>query len=339
MHHTAVAPRVIEYPGSDGQPMAETPVHRDVMIDAIQILTRHFAERPDVYVSGNMLMYYEEGNPRKSVAPDVFVVVGASRDEDRDTYLLWREPKAPDFVLEVTSKSTRRNDQVTKRALYESLGVAEYFMFDPRAEYLNPPLQGFGLHRGRYTALQVVALPNGAPALYSGALGLFLHVRGQALRLHDPAAGKDLLTPMEEVSVREEAETRAEREARRPPGRRSRKCQAAGSHPRTSSARRGYRSHRNPDPPAEPCRHVGQPPSDTGESQRAQGDQEGTRGVSCLSHKSDWVRSRQSPTRTSTPPISRKPTKHGSKVRSWSSRREAKTRRNPSTTCRGGARQ
>ena len=206
MSHTAVAPRVIEYPGSDGQPMAETPVHRDVMIDAIQILTRHFAERSDVYVSGNMLMYYEEGNPRKSVAPDVFVVVGANRDENRDTYLLWREPKAPDFVLEVTSKSTRRNDLVTKRSLYESLGVAEYFMFDPRAEYLNPPLQGFGLRRGRYAALQAAALPNGAPALYSEALGLFLHVRGQALRLHDPAVGEDLLTALEEAATLRDVE-------------------------------------------------------------------------------------------------------------------------------------
>ena len=208
MNHTAVAPRVVEYPGSDGQPMAETPVHRDVMIDAIRILTKHFAERSDVYVSGNMLMYYEEGNPGKSVAPDVFVVVGASRDEDRDTYLLWREPKAPDFVLEVTSKSTRRNDLVTKRALYESLGVAEYFMFDPRAEYLNPPLQGFGLHRGRYAALEVARLPDGAPALYSETLGLFLHVRGRALRLHDPATDKDLLTP-EEAEEAEAAVRRA----------------------------------------------------------------------------------------------------------------------------------
>ena len=206
MNRIAVASRAIEYPGSDGQPMAETPVHRDAMIDAIQILTRHFAERSDVYVSGNMLMYYEEGNPRKSVAPDVFVVVGASRDEDRDTYLLWREPKAPDFVLEVTSKSTRRNDLTTKRSLYESLRVAEYFMFDPRAEYLDPPLQGFGLRRGRYAALQVAALPDGAPALYSEALGLFLHVRGQALRLHDPAVGEDLLTALEEASARRAVE-------------------------------------------------------------------------------------------------------------------------------------
>ena len=149
MSPVAVALPVVEYPSSDGKPMAETPVHRDVMIDAIQILKRRFADRSDVYVSGDMLMYYEEGNPRKSVAPDVFVVLGADRDEDCDTYLLWREPKAPDFVLEVTSKSTRRNDRVTKHTLYESLGVAEYFLFDPRAEYLNPPLQGFGLRRGR----------------------------------------------------------------------------------------------------------------------------------------------------------------------------------------------
>ena len=132
MNHTAVAPRLIEYPSADGQPMAETPIHRDAMIDAIQVLKRHFAKRSEVYVSGNMLVYYEEGEPRKCVAPDVFVVVGANRDEDRDTYLLWREPKAPDFVLEVTSKSTRRNDQVTKHTLYESLGVAEYFLYDPK---------------------------------------------------------------------------------------------------------------------------------------------------------------------------------------------------------------
>ena len=213
MSPVAVALPVVEYPSSDGQPMAETPAHRDVMIDAIRVLSRHFARRPDVYVSGNMLMYYEEGNPRKCVAPDVFVVLGADRDEDRDTYLLWREPKAPDFVLEVTSISTRRNDEVTKHTLYESLGVAEYFLYDPKAEYLNPPLQGFGLRRGRYVPLEAVQLPDGAPALYSEVLGLSLHARGRALRLRDPATGEDLLTPEEESSARGESEARAAREA------------------------------------------------------------------------------------------------------------------------------
>ena len=218
MHSTAVASRVIDYPETDGQPMAETPAHRDVMIDAIQVLQRHFAHRPDVYVSGNMMMYYEEGEPRRCVSPDVFVAVGVE-DKDRRTYLLWREAKGPDFVLEVTSKSTRRNDQVTKRALYEWMGVSEYVLYDPLGEYLSPSLQGFALSGGRYVELEGRRLPGGARALHSGVLGLSLHVRARdrALRLHDPVSGEDLLTPVEaaarEAAAREEAEARAEREA------------------------------------------------------------------------------------------------------------------------------
>ena len=214
MHSTAAAPRVIDYPETDGQPMAETPAHRDVMIDAIQVLQRHFAGRPDVYVSGNMMMYYEEGEPRRCVSPDVFVAVGVE-DKDRRTYLLWREAKGPDFVLEVTSRSTRRNDQVTKRALYEWMGVSEYVLYDPLGEYLDPPLQGYRRVGGRYVEWEGTRVPGGVRALHSEVLGLSLHVRARdrALRLYDPVSGKDLLTPVEAAAAREEAEARAEREA------------------------------------------------------------------------------------------------------------------------------
>ena len=121
MHSTAAAPRVIDYPETDGQPMAETPAHRDVMIDAIQVLQRHFAHRPNVYVSGNMMMYYEEGEPRRCVSPDVFVAVGVE-DKDRRTYLLWREAKGPDFVLEVTSRSTRRQGRSVRALMLAACG-------------------------------------------------------------------------------------------------------------------------------------------------------------------------------------------------------------------------
>ena len=212
MHSTAAAPRVIDYPETDGQPMAETPTHRDAMMDAIQVLQRHFAHRPDVYVSGNMMMYYEEGEPRRCVSPDVFVAVGVE-DKDRRTYLLWREAKGPDFVLEVTSKSTRRNDQVTKRALYEWMGVSEYVLYDPLGEYLDPPLQGYRLVGGRYVGWEGTRVPGGVRALHSEVLGLSLHVRARdrALRLHDPVSGEDLLTPVEAAAARGEAEARAER--------------------------------------------------------------------------------------------------------------------------------
>ena len=214
MHSTAVASRVIDYPETDGQPMAETPEHRDVMIDAIQVLQRHFAHRPNVYVSGNMMMYYEEGEPRRCVSPDVFVAVGVE-DKDRRTYLLWREAKGPDFVLEVTSRSTRRNDQVTKRALYEWMGVSEYVLYDPLGEYLDPPLQGYRLVGGRYVGWEGTRVPGGERALHSEVLGLSLHVRARdrALRLYDPVSGEDHLTPVEAAAAREEAEARAEREA------------------------------------------------------------------------------------------------------------------------------
>ena len=75
------APTIV-YPESDGKPMAETDVHRKLMMNFILMLENHFQNDDEVYVSGNLLMYYEEGNPRKSISPDVFVVFGLKRNCD-----------------------------------------------------------------------------------------------------------------------------------------------------------------------------------------------------------------------------------------------------------------
>jgi len=71
------APTLV-YSESDGEPMAETDLHRKLMMDFIHMLEDHFSDAKDVYVSGNLLMYHEKGNIYKSVAPDVFVVFGVS---------------------------------------------------------------------------------------------------------------------------------------------------------------------------------------------------------------------------------------------------------------------
>ena len=76
----------IFYPESDGKPMAETDTHRKLMMDFILMLEDYFENNDDVYVSGNLLMYYEEGNRRKSISPDVFVVFGVEK-KLRNTYL------------------------------------------------------------------------------------------------------------------------------------------------------------------------------------------------------------------------------------------------------------
>ena len=207
----------VVYPTSDGQPMAETGLHRRCMVDVADTLELWFRKhgRDDVYVGSNNFLYYERGNPRAVVAPDVYVVVGAPASPPRDTYMLWNEPKGPDFVLEVTSKSTRGADEQRKRDVYAALGVREYFLYDPRAEWLTPPLRGFRLHEGEYRAVPAVTvLSSRGVAVASEVLGLELRDERaeRRVRLRDPATGKALLTHEESERAREE-ETAARRAA------------------------------------------------------------------------------------------------------------------------------
>jgi len=196
----------IEYPESNGKPMAETDTHRDQMADAlIYPLKEWLRVRKDVYISGNLNLYYEEDNPKAVVAPDVFVVFDVP-NRQRRIYRLWEEGKAPEVVFEITSTSTRLEDLRDKRYLYEELGVKEYFLFDPLREYLKPPLQGFRLAGEYYEPLVPQPDEAGEWKMSSAVLGLELHTRGNALRLFDPAADQYLRTYAEEAEALRNAE-------------------------------------------------------------------------------------------------------------------------------------
>ena len=186
-------PRKIHYPGSNGLPIAETRFQYDSLTYAAGALDVYFQDRPDVAVEGNRLLYYVEGEPRSRVAPDVFVVFGAPKRRRR-TYLLWEEPKGPDFVLEVTSWSTRRRDQGFKRDLYARLGVGEYWLFDPTGDWLDPRLQGNRLADGTYVPLSPIGIEGGERVLQSAVLGLDVYVDGEEIRFRNPATGRKLLT-------------------------------------------------------------------------------------------------------------------------------------------------
>lgn len=197
--------RDVDYPTRDGRPMGETEVHRDDMIDLIQSLQGHFADDPGVCVSGNLMMYYVEGDKRRHVSPDVFVVRGIPR-RPRLYYLVWEEGKGPDLVIELTSPSTRREDQGKKLVLYrDTLRVGEYFLFDPFEEYLKPSLQGYRLVAGRYEPIAPEA-----GRLPSAVLGLHLERQGTALRLYDPRAGLWLPTARENAERLERERQRAD---------------------------------------------------------------------------------------------------------------------------------
>ncbi|MBF2064810.1 MAG: Uma2 family endonuclease [Calothrix sp. C42_A2020_038] len=198
----------IIYPHSDGKPMAESDPARDYLIYCVEALSIYFQNRTDVYVSGNLFIYYRQGVPSAVVAPDVFVVFGV-RKKKRLKYLVWEENNiVPSFVLEVTSASTQENDEKEKPIKYASLGVSEYFQYDPTRDYLNPHLQGFKLNTTNrtYEQIEPEILPDGTFSLHSNTLNLDLRLIYDELRFFDPITGKKLLSPQETEQARQKAE-------------------------------------------------------------------------------------------------------------------------------------
>ena len=182
----------IEYPESDGQPIGETDFHITATLLLLQMLRDHFTNDPRVYVASDLMFYYEQGNPRAVKAPDILVVKGVEKHKRR-IYKLWEEQVVPCTLFEITSKQTAQADLTTKYELYQRLGVAEYFLFDPLDEYLKPRLQGFSLSQGRYQAL-----PQSAQGeLVSRELGLIFRPQGDLLRVIDSYTGQMLATSNE----------------------------------------------------------------------------------------------------------------------------------------------
>jgi Uma2 family endonuclease len=203
---TAVTRQDVFYPSEDGQPMAETPIHVEAIYLLHQALQDFFAERSDVFIASDINWYWEEGNPDARIAPDTMVVLGVPQRERR-SYFTWEENGVvPAVVFEMASQGTWRDDLGVKYWRYEELGVREYFLFDPQARHLVPPLQGFRLNRTAYRRLL------SADDVLESELGFKLRAEGQMLRLLDAKTGQPIPTRLERA---ETERLRAEQEKQR----------------------------------------------------------------------------------------------------------------------------
>ena len=191
---TSLEQSEIEYPSGDGEPMAESDITRDYITYSVEALKLYFQGISDLYVSANSFVYYEEGNKAAVVAPDIYVVFGV-RKRKRDNYKVWQEGGiAPQFVLEITSATTQDVDQETKPETYRSLGVREYFQYDPSGDYLNPILQGVRLVNNQYEPIPANQIAFDTLWLYSEVWGLELHLVSGELRFRNPQTGEFLKT-------------------------------------------------------------------------------------------------------------------------------------------------
>ena len=156
-----------ELPSDDGEPM-ETQRHAlqlQLLLDPLRLF---WADRQNVFVGGNMFVYFSLGQVRHQDfrGPDFFVALDVPRRE-RKSWVVWQEGKGPDVVIELLSDSTAAQDKGEKKAIYQDrLRVPEYFWFDP----FSGEWAGFALRNGGYGAIA----EDGQGRLVSQRLGLAL---------------------------------------------------------------------------------------------------------------------------------------------------------------------
>ena len=204
----------VHYPIDDDEPLAESEYQLFPLTYAHAALTGWYENDPTTWVGADMFMYYEEGNPSSVVAPDVFMVTRTHKRHKRNTFQTWVEGRVPDFVLEVMSPTSVRRDTVEKYELYQSLGVLEYWIYDPTEEgFIEPRLRGYTLVDGEYQPIEIREV-DGRLIGVSEVLGLELHADAEWFRFFDPESGEYLPDSYENRRALEESE-RARRELER----------------------------------------------------------------------------------------------------------------------------
>ena len=212
---TTPAATSIVYPETDGMPLPDGEYQAPLYRRVVGRLEVHFGGVPGVRVNGDTFIYYVEGDPRRSVSPDCYVVFGLSDAalrslslEGNNTYLLWEVGKPPDFVLEIGSKSTANADLVRKRELYAELGVGEYWRYDATGgKFYGEPLVGERMLDGKYSRVELRHESDGRVWSHSGVLNLDLWWAEGDLRFWDPAVGRWVLSHEEERDRAEEERT------------------------------------------------------------------------------------------------------------------------------------
>ncbi len=218
----------LEYDPFDPDPMPDAMLQYPVLKGLLVVLSSRAQAKNSgqpLFDSSNTIVCYDPSDLNIRVAPDYYFAVGVDPATVlfRGIYQTWIQGKPPDFVLEVASPSTARNDETTKRDIYANMGVPEYWRYDP-TDLVDPnqrplyavPLVGEILIDGTYQPIEITPGPEGCIMGYSAALGVSLAVKDKRLMVYDHDL-RDFVTEFEEQErdkMQAQAEVQAEREMR-----------------------------------------------------------------------------------------------------------------------------
>lgn len=188
----------IFYPSSDGEPVAETYIHLYALLTTLEVL-RQYLTGQQATVLANQFLYYAQGFPKLRVAPDVMVIFDVTPG-GRDNYKIWEEGKVPSVIFEMTSKGTQKQDIEQKKLLYEQLEVQEYWLFDPKGEWIEEKLRGYRLQGESY---QLITDSRSEP------LKLRLAIEDQLIAFYREDTKEKLLIPGELATKLQEETQRA----------------------------------------------------------------------------------------------------------------------------------
>ena len=187
-------------------PLPSPPKHEPDDMTSVQHLgengnlhhiIQHLGNPDTTIVSGERYIVPGPGTPaNQRISPDMLVSFNANPALYRqdNSYIISRQGKPPDLVMEIASRRTGATDIEDKPARYAALGIPEYWRFDETGEFHRTRLAGDRLVEGRYEPIPVEEVEDGILQGYSAALDLFIRWERGQLRWHDPATGRHIPT-------------------------------------------------------------------------------------------------------------------------------------------------
>ena len=203
----------------EGEPEDMTSFDHLTLSGSVHHLAQHLGTPGTTIVAGERYLTKAPGTPAADrMAPDLLIAMGADPEAYRENngYIISEQGKPPDFVLEIASRSTGRQDVVEKRTAYANLGIPEYWRFDETGEFHGTRLAGDRLVDGGYEPVPLENVEEGVLQGHSSVLNLLIRWDHGQLGWHDPETGQHIATFAQERVRAESAEARAdiEREAR-----------------------------------------------------------------------------------------------------------------------------